>query len=152
MNRPRILFVCTKRGARSQIAAAFLRRLAGDACEVAAACFEDGKIPSLIWEIAAEAGIPLIDGPCKSVFQRKKDREPYDYVITLCSGAGTELCPVFAVNVETLYRQEATVIQWDVPDFQNLSPNEVRDIVKLIRETVEAFGSALLKGQLTQAP
>jgi arsenate reductase len=88
----RVLFLCTHNSARSQMAEAFLRRLAGDRFEAASAGTEATRVHPLALRVMAEVGIDLGTHTSKTVDQLL-DR-PWDYVITVCDSAN-ERCPLF---------------------------------------------------------
>jgi arsenate reductase len=124
MERKKILFVCTYGGARSRIAEEFVRRSAPDKIEAYSSSFESGKIGPLPINAMREVGIDLPAETPKSVFERYKEREVFDYVISLCHEATTEQCPVFKTNIDTLYARDAERISWSIPDFKSLSGTE----------------------------
>ena len=139
MKREKILFVCTYNGARSRIAEEFVKRSAPDKIEAYSSCFESGEIGPLPIEVMREVGISLPTEAPKSVFKRFKEREVFDYVITLCHEATTEQCPVFKTSVDTLYAKKAQRISLSIPDFKSLSgtkeerkarAREIRDLIK----------------------
>jgi len=152
MNRPRVLFVCAKTGMRAQIAAEFLRREAGDQAEIAAASFGEVRVAPLVRTVAAEFGVSLTPDGCKSVFRRRADHEKYDYVVVMCSGRGGELCPIFRANVDTLYRQSASLIHWDIPDLQDASGEQIRAAIQLIQENVRSFVLTISRAQPVASP
>jgi hypothetical protein len=59
MDRQRVLFLCTHNSARSQMAEAFLRSLAGDRFEAASAGTEATRVHPLALRVMAEVGIDL---------------------------------------------------------------------------------------------
>lgn len=93
MMKRRVLFLCTGNSARSQMAEAWLRRVAGDHFEVASAGTEPrDEVHPLAVRAMAEARADI-------TAQRPKDLarfvgEPWDFVITLCDRA-KENCPTF---------------------------------------------------------
>jgi arsenate reductase len=96
----RVLFVCTHNSARSQMAEAFLRALAGDRVEVASAGTEATRVHPLAIRVMEEVGIDLRGHASKTL-----DRflgEPWDFVITVCDSAN-ERCPVFPAPVKRLH-------------------------------------------------
>ena len=103
--KPRVLILCTANSARSQMAEALLRHIAGDRLDV----YSAGTKPSVVNPVAIEAmraiGIDISD-------QRSKHLNefldmPFDYVITVCDNAA-ETCPVFPGL--------AVRIHWSFPD------------------------------------
>ena len=65
MTKMRVLFVCTQNSARSQIAEAFLNKLAGDRFEAHSAGFEAGQLNQLVVEAMREAGIDISQNKTK---------------------------------------------------------------------------------------
>jgi arsenate reductase len=145
MKKPRVLFVCTYRGARGMIAEEFAKKLAPGKVDAFSAGFEPGVIGTLPIAIMKEVGIDIPRNAAKSVFARYKDKEVFDYVITLCSIATTEQCPIFMTNVDALYSREAKRISWSIPDFMNIKgseeekKNEARSIRDQIKENLVEF-------------
>ena len=122
--RPSVLFVCVHNAGRSQMAAAFLRRRAGDAVDVrSAGTTPADEIQPTVRAAMAEVGIDLGD-----VFPRKLEPdtvEASDVVITMGCG---DACPVFP---GVRYRD------WDLPDPAGLPIDEVRTIRDEIDRHVE---------------
>ena len=92
LNRARVLFLCTHNSARSQMAEAFLRALAGERFEVASAGIDATRVHPFAIQAMDEAGIDLAGRTSKSLdaFPDKS----WDYVITVCDSAN-ERCPLF---------------------------------------------------------
>jgi arsenate reductase (thioredoxin) len=91
MTRPSVLFVCVHNAGRSQMAAGWLRHLAGDGVEVRSA----GSIPAdqvnpAAVEAMAEVGIDISDQRPKVLTGDAV--ESSDVVITMGCG---DVCPVF---------------------------------------------------------
>jgi len=131
------------------IAEEFAKILVPGKIDVYSSSFEPGTIGSLPITIMKEVGIDLPRVAAKSVFNRYKDKEVFDYVITLCHKATTEQCPVFMTNVDTLYAKKAERLSWSVPDFITLKGTEeekkieARKIRDLIKENLLAFLSQI---------
>ena len=121
MNPLRVLFVCTHNGARSRIAEAFARRAAAERIEPYSASLESDRIGPLPVTVMNEVGVDLPTAPPKSVFDRHRDQERFDYVIALCDPVGGEQVPVFLANVDVLYDETATRLNWAIPNFRSLS-------------------------------
>ena len=92
-----------------------------------------------------EIGIDLSAKAPESVFKRFKDKESYDYVISICHEAATEQCPIFKTNVDALYAKAAERISWSIPDFKSISGTEeerqskAREIRDKIKSEVISF-------------
>ncbi|MCJ7772218.1 MAG: hypothetical protein MUP22_03675, partial [Desulfobacterales bacterium] len=84
MGIKKVLFVCTYHGARSRIAQEFIKQRAPGKIEARSSCFEPGKIGPLPIEVMREIGIFLPTKAPKSVFDRYKNKDVFDYVISLC--------------------------------------------------------------------
>src|SRR5208337_5000537 len=82
--KTRVLFVCVHNSARSQMAEAFLNRMAGDRFESESAGFEPEPLNPLAIEVMKEAGIDISAKQAKSVFGLYREGRLYDYVITVC--------------------------------------------------------------------
>jgi len=95
MNKKKVLFICVHNSARSQMAEAFLRQIAGDRFEVESAGLEPGKLNPVVIEVMKEVGIDISQNKTKSVFDFYKQGKRYDYVITVCDESQAAKCPVF---------------------------------------------------------
>ena len=87
-----MLFVCTHNSARSQMAEAFLRELAGDRFDVESAGTEARGVHPMAVQAMAEKGIDISLQKSKTVDRFLDQR--FDLVITVCDDAA-EACPVF---------------------------------------------------------
>lgn len=95
MEKPRVLFVCTHNSARSQMAEAYLRQLAGERLEVESAGLEPAPINPLVVEVMREEGLDLSQKLPQSVFDLFRQGRLYKYVVTVCEASREEQCPVF---------------------------------------------------------
>ena len=95
MDKKKVLFICVHNSARSQIAEALLKQMAGDRFEVESAGLEPGKLNPLAIEVMKEVGIDISQNKTKSVFDFYKAGKKYNYVITVCDGSQSGQCPVF---------------------------------------------------------
>jgi len=103
--RRRLLFICTANSARSLMAEALLREMAGDQFEVASAGTEPTGPHPLALQVLEESGISTEGLRSKSLSE--VEEQHWDYVITLCERASRECGPVFL---------PAQQIAWDFPD------------------------------------
>ncbi|KAA1171428.1 metalloregulator ArsR/SmtB family transcription factor [Marinobacter salinexigens] len=101
----RVLFVCTANSARSLMAEALLRKMAGDEFEVASAGTEPAAPHPLALQVLSEAGIPT-EGLSSKPLQEVENQH-WDYVIMLCERATRECGSIC---------QPAQQIAWDFPD------------------------------------
>jgi len=95
MTKKKVLFVCVHNSARSQMAEAFLKHLAGDRFEVYSAGLEPGKLNPLAVQVMMEKGFDLSKNKTKSVFDFYNRGDVFSYVITVCDEASAESCPLF---------------------------------------------------------
>ncbi len=155
----RVLFVCSGPGVRGRIAEAILKSKYSQLFETESARFDDasGYIPRFILDLMAETGINLPREFPVSVFERHKNNELFDYVITLCNSSARVVCPLFTSNVEFLYRKDAERLGWAIPDFRSIGHLEgvekidaARDIRELMYREIDAFVSNLINKQLAK--
>ncbi|WP_426503299.1 arsenate reductase ArsC [Dactylosporangium sp. McL0621] len=129
--RPSVLFVCVHNAGRSQMAAGWLRHLAGDAVEVRSAGSEPAdRINPVAVAAMRETGIDITANT-----PRKLDRdtaESSDVLITMGCG---DVCPVFPGK-----RYE----DWRLDDPAGQDIEAVRAIRDEIRARVEKLLTSLL--------
>jgi len=149
MRIPRVLFVCTYNGSRSRIAEEFTKQLSLGKIEAYSSSFESGKIGPLPIAVMKEIGIELPMTAPKSVFDRHRQKEIFDYVVTLCHETTKEQCSVFKANVDVCFAKNAERLSWSIPDFKSLSGTdeertaEARKIREQIKREVLAFLSRI---------
>ena len=90
--RERVLFLCTHNSARSQMAEAWLRALAGERYVAESAGTEATRVHPLASRAMAEVGIDLQGQTSKTLERFRNER--WDWVITVCDDAN-ERCPIF---------------------------------------------------------
>jgi protein-tyrosine-phosphatase len=113
--RPSVLFVCVHNAGRSQMAAAFLRRRAGDAIEVrSAGTTPADEIQQTVRAAMAEVGIDLGDAVPAAL--EVEAVEAADVVITMGCG---DACPVFPGK---------RYLDWELDDPAGRPIEEVRGI------------------------
>ena len=103
MDKKRVLFICVHNSARSQMAEAFLKQMAGDRFDVESAGLEPGKLNPVVVEAMQEVGIDISGNKTKSVFDFYKQGKQYDYVITVCDESQSGACPMFPGKGERLH-------------------------------------------------
>ncbi|MFN2361179.1 MAG: metalloregulator ArsR/SmtB family transcription factor [Marinobacter sp.] len=101
----RVLFVCTANSARSLMAEALLRHMAGDRFEVASAGTEPTQPHPMALQVLQESNV-AVEGLQSKNLSDLQD-ENWDYVITLCEKASKECGTVC---------EPAQQIAWDFPD------------------------------------
>lgn len=121
-----VLFVCVHNAGRSQMAAGFLRELAGDRVEVLSAGTQPkNEINPMAIEAMAELGIDIANQQPKVLTEEAVKAS--DYVITM--GCGDE-CPWFPGKI---------YLDWVLDDPAGLGVEAVRPIRDKIRELVTAL-------------
>ena len=124
----RVLFVCVHNSGRSQMAAAFARRLAKEGLEVESAGTTPSKrVNTVVAQAMQEQGIDVLQHRPRLLTQAMVDRA--DQVITM-GCAIDEACPANFVPAD----------DWGLPDPEGKSIEEVRGI----RDQVEARVRRLL--------
>lgn len=104
-SRPSVLFVCVKNGGKSQMAAALLRRRAGEAIEVHSAGSRPGSaINGLSAEAVAEVGADMSEGSPKPIDPELLRR--VDRVIVLGAEARVEPVEGMRAQIETWHTDE----------------------------------------------
>lgn len=125
----RVLFVCTQNSARSLMAEALLRDVAGDRFEVASAGTEPASPHPLALQVLQEAGVPSDGLHSKSMDEFQG--QYWDYVISLCEKAASECSAVSA---------GAQQIAWDFPDPAEENRHSVFAVtLKEIKERINLF-------------
>lgn len=130
--RIRVCFLCTRNSARSLIAEALLRHLAGDRFEVLSAGMNPGEVHPFTRRVLEEAGIdpsPLHSKGIETVM----GRVGITYAIVVC-GANEAPCPrVYPFAVHTLF--------WPFQD-PSAEPDERAQLAKF-REVRDEIGSRI---------
>ncbi|MCZ4328002.1 arsenate reductase ArsC [Brachybacterium paraconglomeratum] len=129
--RPSVLFVCVHNAGRSQMAAGWLRELAGDRIEVrsAGSAPADSINPAAV-EAMAEVGIDISHQAPKIL--TPESVQASDVVITMGCG---DACPIYPGK-----RYE----DWKLEDPAGKGVNEVRPVRDEIRARVEELIASLL--------
>lgn len=99
--KKKVLFVCEFNSARSQMAEALLKNIAGDRFEVESAGLTPGNLNPLAIEVMKEIGIDISGNKTQGVFDLYKAGKRYHYVITVCDKGNR--CPVFPNTLQTLH-------------------------------------------------
>jgi arsenate reductase len=129
--RPAVLFVCIHNAGRSQMAAGYLRHLAGGRIEVLSAGSEPGaRINPMAVQAMAEEGIDIAGAQPRIL--DPDDVRASDVVVTMGCG---DACPFFP---GTRYED------WQLDDPAGRPIEEVRPIRDEIRRRVEALVAELL--------
>ena len=135
---PSVLFVCVHNAGRSQMAAGWLRSLAGDAVEVRSAGSLPGdRVNPAAVEAMAEVGIDISDQRPKVLTNDAV--EASDVVITMGCG---DACPIFPGK---------RYLDWQLEDPAGKGVESVRPIRDEIRGLIEGLLAELGVAQ-TRAP
>ena len=128
----KVLFVCLHNSARSQMAEAFVNRLATGKIIAQSAGLAPGNLNPVVVSVMKEVGIDISGNSTKSVEDFIKRKDQYDYVITVCDEASAERCPVFPGKVKKLH--------WGFEDPSSLkgSEEEKNARTRLIRDQIKA--------------
>jgi arsenate reductase len=96
MRKQKVLFICIHNSARSQMAAALLNETCGEFFEAESAGLEPGTINPLAVEVLHEVGIDISKNTTQPVFDIWKSGQIFQFVVTVCSEAEAEGCPIFS--------------------------------------------------------
>lgn len=126
MAKPSALFVCIHNAGRSQMAAAYLSHLAGDAIEVrSAGSAPANTINPMVVEAMREEGIDITDQKPKML--STEFVEASDVVITMGCG---DVCPIFPGK---------RYLDWKLDDPAEQGIDAIRPIRDEIRRRVEVL-------------
>ncbi|CRG89582.1 hypothetical protein PISL3812_06619 [Talaromyces islandicus] len=132
MAKPSALFVCIHNAGRSQIAAAYVNHLAGDAIEVrSAGSAPANTINPMVVEAMREEGIDITDQKPKVL--TTESVEASDVVITMGCG---DACPFFPGK---------RYLDWKLDDPAGQGIEAIRPIRDEIRHRVEGLIGEMLK-------
>ena len=127
----KVLFLCVHNSARSQMAEAYLNKLAGEHFSAESAGLEPGILNPFVVRALAEDGIYIGGKETRSVFDLFKAGEKYDIVVTVCDKEAAERCPIFPGLSEKLHWPFPDPSGFTGTDEQRMSrTREVRDLIK----------------------
>jgi arsenate reductase len=135
--KKKVLFICVHNSARSQMAAALLNKMCGEYFEADSAGLEPGTLNSLAVEALQEIGIDISENKTQAVFDVFKSGQLFAYVVTVCSEAEAEGCPIFP--------GVTTRLHWPFDDPSKLTGTQeeklagTRQILKKIDQKVREF-------------
>jgi arsenate reductase len=127
-----VLFICAHNSGRSQMAEAFLNKLAGDRFHAESAGLEPKPINPLVIEGMREIGYNLDAHTSDSVFEFFKEGRLYNFVIAVCDNETEAKCPLFAGVVKRLH--------WPFPDPEKLTGSHEEKLAGLrkIRDDIQS--------------
>jgi len=131
---PRVLFVCTYKGGRSQIADFYAKKIASSEFSSTCACFDPGMIGQGFVDLLKSLGIEINRQSPKSVFEIAKSEEPFEFVVCLCQDSGDEMCTLFRQNIEKALPDFIESIHWNITDFGDLAKSK-EPFPKLVEQT-----------------
>ena len=91
LNKLNVLFLCTGNSCRSQMAEGFTRAMLGEIIEAYSAGINKSQLDPRAVKVMEEAGIDI--SAQKSKVVTDIEDVPFDFVVTVCSGADAK-CPV----------------------------------------------------------
>jgi arsenate reductase len=114
------------------MAAALMNATCGEFFEAQSAGLEPGTINPLVIEVLRELGIDISENQTQRVFDVWKSGQMFKYVITVCSEAEAEGCPIFP--------GVATRLHWpfDDPSKFTGTPVERLEKTRRVRDQVRA--------------
>jgi len=138
----KVLFLCVHNSARSQMAEAFFKKLAGDRFVAESAGLEPGRLNPFVVRAMAESGIDISGNPTKSVFDLFRAGKVYQAVITVCSKEAAERCPIFPGLSERHH--------WPFADPSTFtgSDEEIMVQVRAVRDEIEAAVKAFIASKV----
>lgn len=128
----RVLFLCYKNEARSQIAEAFLNSLAGDRFEAYSGGQEAGELNQYAVRAMSEIGIDISQNHSKKAIKFFQDGKTYNYVITIWDNAKDATHPVFPGVTQRAY--------WTIDDiakFDSLDEEGKMEKMRSIRDEIK---------------
>lgn len=129
--QPRVLFICVRNTARSQMAEAFFNARCAGMLTAESAGLEPGELNQLAVATMHEVGIDISHNRTKSAFHLYKEGRHYAYVIAVCDEANAERCPIFPGITKRLH--------WNITDPAALTGtwDERLAAVRPIRDSIE---------------
>jgi arsenate reductase (thioredoxin) len=137
MPKQKVLFICAHNSARSQMAAALLNEMCGEFFEAQSAGLEPGAINPLAVEALRELEIDISKNPTQRVFDVWKSGQMFAFVITVCSEAEADGCPIFGGLTTRLH--------WPFDDPSKFTGTQEEQLAKTrrvrdqIRDKIDSF-------------
>jgi len=139
--KKKVLFVCIHNSARSQMAEAFLKQIAGHKFEVESAGIEPGRLNPVVVEAMKEIGIDISGNTTQGVQSLLDAGRTFDYIFTVCDETQAERCPMFPGEGKRIHIgfPDPSCFQGS-PEEKLQRTQEVRDMIKAkIIEWVQGF-------------
>ena len=130
--KSKVLFLCVHNSARSQMAEAFLNRIAGDRFEAQSAGIEPGVLNPYVVQVMQEIGFDISGNKTTGVFDLYRSGVMFSYVIAVCDGANAERCPIFPGMAKRL--------NWEFSDPSALKGTDEEKLqgTRVIRDQIKA--------------
>lgn len=130
--KSKVLFLCVHNSARSQMAEAFLNRIAGDRFEAQSAGIEPGVLNPYVVQVMQEIGFDISGNKTTGVFDLYRSGAMFSYVIAVCDGANAERCPIFPGVAKRL--------DWEFSDPSALKGTDEEKLqgTRVIRDQIKA--------------
>ena len=147
MPKQNVLFICVHNSARSQMAAALMNKTCGEFFDAQSAGVKPGTLNPLVVEVLNELGIDISKNKTQRVFDVWKSAQIFQYVITVCSEAEAEGCPIFPGVTSRLH--------WSFPDPSKFAGtreqrlDQTRRVLDQIRVKIDNFCQEHCASQLT---
>ncbi|MCG7586800.1 metalloregulator ArsR/SmtB family transcription factor [Photobacterium sp. OFAV2-7] len=136
MMKKNILFLCTGNSARSQLAEALMRHMAGEQYQVMSAGMKPEGVDPRVYQVLAEYGVCADN--LQSLSANDIHDQHFDIVITLCDKASNE-CALFA--------DSDALIHWDFKDPKPMEGVEsFRETFAGLRDRIALF--LMLNGEV----
>ena len=125
-----VLFLCLHNSARSQMAEAFLKKLAPDRFQIVSAGLIPGVLNPLVVQAMLEVGIDISTNQTKTAQSLLDAGWHFDHVITVCNSDRAEQCPIFPGF--------ARVDHWDFIDPSDLTGDDTEKlaVIRIIRDGI----------------
>jgi len=140
----RVLFICVHNSARSQMAEAYLRQMAGEGLTVESAGLDPTVVNPLVVAVMAEEGIDLSGKKTQKVFDLFRDGRLFDAVVTVCEESLEGQCPVFPGVTHRLHLPFPDPAAVTGTDEERLA--QVRRIRDAIKESMAKLARELASG------
>jgi len=137
MAKQSVLFICVHNSARSQMAAALMNRICGQSFEAESAGLQPGTLNPLAVEALKEIDIDISRSQPQSVDDVLRSGKTFDLVVTVCSEAEAEGCPVFPGATRRLHWPFEDPAKFVGTDEQRLE--KTRRVREQIRRKLESF-------------
>ncbi|MDD8016302.1 MAG: arsenate reductase ArsC [Acidobacteriota bacterium] len=128
--KKRILFLCVRNSARSQIAEGLTNALCGDRFEASSAGTTATRVEPGAIKVMAEIGIDISSHRSKSV--QEFIGRPFDYVVTVCDESQPD-CPFFPGGKESIHRA------FDDPSACRGTEEEILDCFRRSRDEIRRW-------------